>query len=173
MYNDLDPNLSGVSSTLNPNFGTGLYYSAKDMYLGISVPFLLNSDLIDAQGTLSEGRRRRTYFITYGNKYKISKDVDFLPQALVRIQEGAPLTFDLNAHFIYMDAVGLGMTYRLTEGIVAMFELKLNENLHVGYAYDITTSAMQKYSSGTHEILINYRYKFPRIHKGLECPSYF
>ena len=174
LYQDGDNNLSGITrSNWNPNVGTGLFYTSGDLYVGISVPFLLNSDLISGKGVLSEGRRRRAYFGTFGNKFMISKDLDFMPQVLVRFQEGAPLTFDMNAHFIYMDAVGMGMSYRLTEGISAMFELKLNENLHVGYAYDITTSPLQRYSNGTHEILINYRYKIPRFHKGLECPSYF
>lgn len=168
-----DVALSGVDQSFKPNFGAGLFYTSGDMYLGLSVPFLLNSYIVDVESILSEGKRRRAYFLTYGNKYMLTQDIDLIPQVLIRFQEGAPMTFDLNAHFVYKDAVGVGMTYRLTEGIAAMFELKLNENLHVGYAYDITTSLMQKYSAGTHEILVNYRYKIPSLHKGLECPSYF
>jgi len=56
---------------------------------------------------------------------------------------------------------------------VLMFELKLNENLHVGYAYDVTTSYIRQFSGGSHEIMVNYRYRIPAIHKGMECPSYF
>jgi len=43
----------------------------------------------------------------------------------------------------------------------------------VGYAYDITTSDLRQYSNGTHEIMINYRVKIAKIHKGLACPSYW
>ncbi|HEX9650326.1 MAG TPA: type IX secretion system membrane protein PorP/SprF [Cyclobacteriaceae bacterium] len=49
----------------------------------------------------------------------------------------------------------------------------MNENFHLGYAYDKTTSALRQYSSGTHELMINYRIRIPKLHKGLECPSYF
>jgi len=62
---------------------------------------------------------------------------------------------------------------RLNDSVIPMFELSLNENFHVGYAYDMTTSALNRYSNGSHEVMINYRVKIPRIHKGLECPTYW
>jgi hypothetical protein len=57
--------------------------------------------------------------------------------------------------------------------VVGMFELQINENFHVGYAYDFTTSAIRQYSNGTHEIMVNYRIRIAKIHKGLECPTYW
>ena len=171
---NVDPDLSGiVSSGIKPNFGTGIFYTDKQFYFGASVPTLLNSQYIDAEGLLSEARRKRAYFISTGNTYRLSADVKVIPSLLVRIQEGAPMSFDLNTHFILKDAVGLGASYRYTEGIVAMFELKVNENFHVGYAYDLTSTQLRKFSNGTHEIMINYRYRIPGLHTGLACPSYF
>ena len=41
------------------------------------------------------------------------------------------------------------------------------------YAYDITTSDIRLYSQGSHEIMINYRIKLPKIHAGIPCPSYW
>ena len=168
-----DNTLTGFTKSLKFNVGTGMFYTNRDFYMGISVPYMLNSRDYESLGTLSESRRRRVYFLTAGNTFQPSPDLKWIPQAMIRMQEGAPFTFDINNHFVYKDAVGLGMTYRLTEGFVGMFELKLNENLHVGYAYDMTMSELQRYSNGTHEILVNYRYKIPALHKGLECPSYF
>jgi len=174
LKSSLDPNFTGVLSALNPNFGTGLFYSNKEFYAGLSVPYLLNSMVVDrALAVLSESKRNRIYYLSLGNTWDISPLFKFIPSALIRVHESAPLSFDLNTHFVYQDAVGLGVGYRLVEGFVTMFELKLNENLHVGYAYDITASDIQKYSGGSHEIMINYRYRIPSLHKGLECPSYF
>jgi len=61
----------------------------------------------------------------------------------------------------------------LKEGFVGLFELQLNDNFHVGYAYDFTTSALSKYSNGSHEIMINYRVKIQRLHRGIPCPTYW
>ena len=63
--------------------------------------------------------------------------------------------------------------YRLNEGMVALFELQVTEKFHFGYAYDFTTSDLNRVSLGSHEIMINYRWKIDRIHKGLECPTYW
>ena len=52
-------------------------------------------------------------------------------------------------------------------------ELQINDNFHVGYAYDFTTSELNQFSNGSHEIMLNYRVKISRIHQGLPCPSYW
>ncbi|MGK7392345.1 MAG: PorP/SprF family type IX secretion system membrane protein [Candidatus Cyclobacteriaceae bacterium M2_1C_046] len=162
------------TTAFNPNFGAGLFYSNREFYVGFSVPYLLNSELLsDFEGTLSEARRTRNYFITAGNTYDLSPDLKVIPSTLLRFQEGAPVSFDISSNFILKESVGLGATYRLTEGFIYMFELKINENFHVGYAYDMTMSALRSFSSGSHEFMLNYRIKIPRLHKGLECPSYF
>ena len=74
---------------------------------------------------------------------------------------------------VLYDAVSFVGSYRLGDSFVSLFELQINENFHVGYAYDITTSDIATYSNGSHEIMINYRIKINKIHKGLECPSYY
>jgi type IX secretion system PorP/SprF family membrane protein len=163
-----------TANAFNPNFGAGLFYTNSQFYFGLSVPYLLNSELLtDFEGTLSAAKRTRNYYITIGNTYDLDPDVKIIPSALLRFQEGSPLSFDLSANLVLKETVGLGMTYRLTEGMVYMFELKLNENFHVGYAYDMTVSALNQFSNGSHEFMLNYRVKIPMLHKGLECPSYF
>ena len=169
-----DPGFADVNIAWNPNFGTGVFYTDKSFYAGASVPFLLSTDdIISSPTTLSAAKRKRIYYFTAGNTWKIAPEFKFMPSLLVRFQENNALSFDLNAHFVYLDAIGLGASYRVIEGTVLMFELKLNENLHVGYAYDVTTSYIRQFSGGSHEIMVNYRYRIPAIHKGMECPSYF
>ena len=170
-----DPTFLGkLPPAFNPNFGTGIFYTDKSLYFGLSVPYLLSTTAISqSDGVLSTAKRKRIYYLTAGNTWKISPEFKFMPSTLVRFQENNAFSFDMNAHFVYLDAVGFGASYRMIEGAVLMFELKLNENLHVGYAYDITTSAMAYFSNGSHEIMVNYRYRIPALHKGLECPSYY
>ena len=83
------------------------------------------------------------------------------------------MSFDINGTFVFYKTVGLGASYRLNEGIVGLFELQITDSFHVGYAYDFTTSDLNRVSLGSHEIMINYRLRIPKIHKGLECPAYW
>ncbi len=168
-----DPNLAGVDSKMNYNFGAGLYFRQDNFYAGFSVPYILDNKVVGLENVGSIAKQRRYYYLMGGFTHKISNRVKVVPSALIRIQDQAPVSFDLNTVFVLYDVVGLGCSYRLEDAVVALFELQLNDNFHVGYAYDITTSALRQYSNGSHEIMINYRIKISRWHKGLECPTYW
>lgn len=169
----------GAISKFNPNFGGGLFYRGSKAYAGISVPYILNNKIIDIidpemDTTLStSGKQQRYYYLMGGFTKSLSKDVKWMPSTLIRVQHNAPLSFDINSMFIFYDVVGLGASYRLNDAVIGLFELQINENFHVGYAYDITMSDIRLYSNGSHEIMINYRIKLPKIHAGIPCPSYW
>ena len=103
----------------------------------------------------------------------INENLLLLPSTLIRATEGAPLNADISATMVLHETVGLGLSLRTFDALVWMFELAINENFHLGYAYDITLTDLADYSNGTHEFMINYRIRIPKLHKGLECPSYF
>ena len=168
-----DPFYSLVERNMSWNFGGGIYYRSPKFYAGFSVPYILNNKVVDVNDLESIAKQSRYYYLTGGYVFQPSKNLKFIPSALIRLQETAPLSFDLNLVTVLYDVVGLGGSYRLDDSIVGMFELQINENFHVGYAYDFTTSDLRQYSNGTHEIMINYRVKIKRLHKGIECPSYW
>ena len=169
----------GAISKFNPNFGAGVFFRNSKLYAGLSVPYILNNKIIDIidpemDTTFStSGKQQRYYYLMGGFTKALSKDVKWMPSTLIRIQNNAPLSFDINSMFIFYDVVGLGASYRLNDSVIGLFELQINENFHVGYAYDITMSDIRLYSNGSHEIMINYRIKIPRLHTGLPCPSYW
>jgi type IX secretion system PorP/SprF family membrane protein len=171
--NPKDPDLYGSLTKFNPNFGAGLHFRNKILYAGLSVPYILNNKLIDVESISGDAQQYRYYYLTAGTTRKLSPHVKIMPSVVVRIQEKAPLSFDLNAMWILYDAVSLGASYRIGDAVMGIFELQLNENFHVGYAYDFTMSDIRQYSNGSHEIMINYRIKIAKIHRGLECPSYW
>jgi type IX secretion system PorP/SprF family membrane protein len=171
----------GVISKFNMNFGSGVFFRNRNVYAGISVPYILNNKVIgyvfNNQDTVhsinGKGKQQRYYYIIGGFTKQLSPTVKWMPSVLFRTQQNAPLSFDVNSMFVFYDAISIGASYRLNDSVVGLFELQLNQNFHVGYAYDINTSPLRQYSNGSHEIMINYRIKIPKIHKGLECPSYW
>ena len=173
---DSDANLSGLLSEFYPNFGTGFYFSNKQWYLGVSVPRLINNDLMiqtqDA-GLPSLAEMKRDYLISFGTTMYLNKDVMLKPSTMIRMQEGSPINYDLNANLIWKETMSVGLSYRNIDSIVGLFELKLHENFHIGYAYDRTVSGISRFSDGSHEIMLNYRIKIPLWHNGVECPAFF
>jgi type IX secretion system PorP/SprF family membrane protein len=167
-----DPNLSGVMTKFNPNVGAGLFYKQNNIYLGLSAPQLINNTVYNLEDA-DLSKQKRYYYVFGGFSKKLSNNVMIIPSTLIRFQEQAPLSFDINSTFVFYNSVGLGASYRLEEGFVGLFELQINDNFHVGYAYDFTASPLNQFSNGSHEIMINYRIKIPRLHEGLACPTYW
>lgn len=168
----------GVVSKFNPNFGAGIYFRNEKMYAGFSVPYIIHNKTIDVLSEFNSplypaGKQQRYYYLNGGITIDLSARVKWMPSTLIRIQENAPLSFDINSLVVIHNAVGLGVSYRLEDAIIGLFELQINENFHVGYAYDMTMTDIRLYSNGSHEIMINYRIKIPRLHKGIPCPSYW
>lgn len=166
-------NVFGVFRKLNPNFGTGLYFRGQTFFAGISAPYLLTNNIVDEEGIVSNAKEARSYYLNAGKTFQVNKDLKVKPSFLLHFQEGAPLSFSWNTNFVIKDAVSLGLSYRSGDALILLFELALNENFHLGYAYDYTLSDINQYSKGSHELMINYRIRINKIHKGIECPSYF
>lgn len=171
-----DPYYNATNAS-NPNFGMGLFYTNRKFYAGISVPYILENDIIQdiESGALTseQVKNTRNYYLHGGASFPMDPNFKINASTLLRFQDGSALSFDVNALGVIKETVALGMGYRLIEGLIFMFELKINENFHVGYAYDKTVSTLGRVSSGSHEIMINYRIKIQRWHQGLECPSYY
>jgi type IX secretion system PorP/SprF family membrane protein len=106
-------------------------------------------------------------------KLNPDETVKFNPSILVRAQEGQPLSFDLNAGFVFYDAMSVGTSWRSGDALISFVDFKISENFHFAYSYDWTSSGIRKYSNGTHEFMINYRAKITKAQKGLPCPTYY
>ena len=170
------PILSGVRGKLNPNFGAGLFYYSDIAYVGISVPYILSNEIIDPdENVFSEAREKRYYFMTAGRAFQLNPNVIWKPSVLIRFQEEAPLGYDININFIFHELVTLGASYRSGDAFLWLFELQLNEKFRFGYAYDMTSSQLNQFSNGTHELMLNYRIDISRGISGkfIPCPNIF
>ncbi len=160
-----------------PNIGTGLYYKRKNFFVGFSVPMLINNTVNynDANAIANQIKQARYYFLRVGGIFPInpSRTVQLNPSILLRSQEGQPLALDLNAAFVFYEVCSAGVSYRTVDAFITFVELKLSDKIHVAYSYDWTQSSLNAFSNGTHEFMLNYRTRIRKLHKNLECPSYY
>jgi type IX secretion system PorP/SprF family membrane protein len=169
------PILAGTRGEFNPNFGAGLFYYSDIAYVGISVPYILSNKIISDENIFSEARESRYYFMTVGRAFHLNKNVIWKPSVLMRFQEDAPLGYDINTNFIFHELVTLGASYRSGDAFLWLFELQLNDKFRFGYAYDMTSSQLNQFSNGTHELMLNYRIDISRGISGkfIPCPNIF
>jgi type IX secretion system PorP/SprF family membrane protein len=170
-----DPNDDSfnIINQVKPNFGAGIYYNRKNFFVGFSVPLLLNSsfDALQASAAL---KQTRNYFLRAGfiKELGAKGNLKINPSFLMRNQEGQPMSVDLNTALIFYDIFSLGVSYRSGDAVISFLSLKLAEQLYFNYSFDWTASNLRPFSAGTHEFMLNYRYKISKVHKNLACPTY-
>jgi type IX secretion system PorP/SprF family membrane protein len=89
----------------------------------------------------------------------------------VKAVEGAPVSFDLSANFLFFEKFWLGAMYRHTDAVGLLAQYHISNDFSVGYAYDYPLSTLRNYSGGSHEIMIGF--EFGNKVKGVRSPRYF
>ncbi|MCB9168960.1 MAG: type IX secretion system membrane protein PorP/SprF [Flavobacteriales bacterium] len=156
-----DPANGNISGKLLPNFGFGLFWHAPRYYLGLSAPKLLTNEIISSDGSVvTTAREDRHYFLLAGYVFDLTRDIKLKPTVMVRAVEGAPLSMDVNANVLLREKLWLGVLYRLGNAFGVQFQYRVSEQLRVGYAFDLTTTALGAHNAGTHEIMLSYDMRF-------------
>jgi len=152
----------GDANGLTFNMGAGLFYRTEDIYFGASVINLNNPKVKtsgQSGGSEASYNLPKQYYITAGYSMQLANPAYEVKPAVLLKSDGVTTDLDLNLTVMYNKKIWGGVSYRTGEAIIGMVGLELIENLKVGYAYDFATSSMTKYSSGSHEILLNYSFK--------------
>lgn len=162
-----------IQTKLIPKFGFGTYYYTEKWYAGFAIPTLLayesgRSFKLDVE---KSSQVRRHYILTAGYVYSIGELWKFKPSTLLKYVNNAPAEIDLNASVFYKDMIWLGCSYRSNDAVVIIAEYQANQQFRIGYAFDITTSKLNNYNNGTHEIMIGYDFGKDIIK--VKTPRYF
>lgn len=168
----LDPSIYGIEDRWTPNVGLGVYWSTNRVYFGLSSPRVLNTDKNTNDGF--EALDRLSYYFTGGVVVDLSKTIKLKPAFLIKATNGAPVSYDLTANFLFNEKFWLGGSYRINEKTAAIggiVDFQVSRQLRVGYAYEKPISDIASYTTGSHEILLMYEFKF--ISTKLKSPRYF
>lgn len=167
-----DPLIYGVEDRWSPNIGAGVFWHSNKWYLGLSAPRILNTDYNKSKDF--EALERISYYFTGGYVFDFGKSIKFKPAFLVKATNGAPVSYDLTGNFLFNEKFWLGGSYRINEQTAAIggfMDFQVSRQLRVGYAYEKPISDIASYTSGTHEILLIYEFKF--LSSKLKSPRYF
>ncbi|MFT3884136.1 MAG: type IX secretion system membrane protein PorP/SprF [Flavobacteriales bacterium] len=162
-----------VNSKLDPQFGFGMMWYSDRFYLGLSTPKLLRTEFFDTDSLklVSQPGQRAHYFLTGGYVFDLNPYTKFKPTFLVKAVQGAPMSFDLSANFLFYEKFWLGAMYRHQDAVGALAQYYITNDLTVGYAYDYPLSPIRNHSGGSHEFMLGF--EFGNKLKGIRSPRYF
>lgn len=156
-----NPNLN----KLTYDVGFGIFYSiANKMYVGISSTHLAAQD-IKASSDVKYALARH-YYIVGGYTFDLTQEHAIQPNVKVK-SDAASTQLDVNLTYIYNKTLSIGVSYRMQDAIAPMIGYRFlkDKSFRVGYSYDLTTSKIKGYSSGTHEISLGYCFNVKKTPK--------
>lgn len=161
IYNPTDPRFqNSVDNRFSPNVGAGLYFHSDKTYLGLSVPNILETKHFDQSSTSNSASfvatERMHYYFIAGHVFDLSPSLQFKPAVLTKMVQGAPLQVDVSGNFLINEKLTLGVAYRWDAAMSAMAGFQVNDSWFIGYGYDLETTKLGNYNSGSHEIFLRY-----------------
>lgn len=172
-----DPSFNSNTETIiQPNFKFGAYLFSDRFYLGFAIPNLLKND-IQRQGNNFEGSSEfdpddMHQYLHLGTEFKLSDQWNLNPSLMFKNVAGSPLQADINAHVVYDDKLGFGVSYRTSQELIGLVNYRINEVWKLGYAYDFGMSDLGNYTSGSHEIMLVFTAQQAKARAIIQAPRY-
>ncbi len=148
----LDPNFSAnIKGDTRVNFGAGLIYMTDNLFLGLSVPRILNTEFTD--GVIASTRYQRHYYLTGAYLIELQRGIKVKPMVLLKGVDGAPLSVDLSGSVLLNNKIWAGVFTRNLDTYGLMGQVELSDGIKVGYAFEITTGDFIPSALTTHEFM--------------------
>lgn len=173
IVDDGDALIEATSNQVMPDLNLGFWVYNKQFYFGMSAFQLLKSE-VQFEGVYDGGHNgnftkfNSHYYVTGGIMMPMSDLITFVPSLMFKYVTPAPPSLDLNGKILYDDRFWGGLSYRVGDAFALIAGVVVKKQLELSYSYDMTTSSLRQFSSGTHEVIIGYRFQHPKV---LSCPT--
>ena len=169
-FNQGDAQFQNLRNVFTPNIGAGIYYHSDKAYVGLSVPnFIQTNRYSDNEVAIS--KEKMNYYLIGGYVFDLSDNIQFKPAFLTKLVEGSPLQVDVSANFMFVEKFVAGVAYRWSAAMSAMVGFQVTDGMYIGYGYDLETTKLRNYNSGSHEVFL--RYEIFKNNDKITTPRFF
>jgi type IX secretion system PorP/SprF family membrane protein len=161
IYKPSDPRFqNNIDNKFSPNIGAGIYLHSDNTYVGFSIPNFVETKHFDGYADSGSSSfiatEKINYYFIAGHVFDLSSSIKFKPSVLSKMVKGAPLQLDASANFMFNDKFVAGLAYRWSASVSAMVGFQASDSWFIGYGYDLETTRLAKYNSGSHELFLRY-----------------
>lgn len=141
------------------DINAGLFFTSSKLYCGISVAHINQPTLKLDNVTI---KMKPTMYVTSGYLLPLGDSkFSFYPSFLVQTEFSSTL-LSVSSLFDYNGKVWAGASYRINDAVSGIVGFKLFKSIQIGYSYDYITSKLGEFSSGSHEVFLNYSFSLKR-----------
>ncbi len=155
---DGDPVLNNdfVNVAYSPDADFGVLFNGIDYFIGFSISNLLQTSVMIGSIGTPEFKTYRHYWLMGGYRFKVTRDLELEPGALLKTAETWNPQADLSLRLYYLQDFWAGLSYRTNNSMIAMIGARV-DNIFFGYSFDWTFSDIGNYNYGSHEIVISVK----------------
>jgi type IX secretion system PorP/SprF family membrane protein len=170
LHNSVDKSmdLASTASIKGTDGSVGLVLLNDRFYLGIGANNLIGKEMIYYQGDpFYKGKYKNEPSITLGAAFNYAEDPNytFENSVMMLYTNGVPFYFDYTLRLHIQKILLTGISIRLKDAVAVHLGMNIKNQLQIAYSYDIITSPLQKYNSGSHEISLVFSSNMGRDQK--------
>jgi type IX secretion system PorP/SprF family membrane protein len=148
-----DPNFQNIQTrSTGPQAGAGIYFNSNNVYLGASAPNLIDHNMAF--------RKDQLMIVHAGGLVNLSGSILVKPAVIYKYIRNSPASINISTTFYYKEHFGLGVGYTHQTALLAFLDIRLNDQLNIGYGYTYATTILRNYSTGSHELMLRYLFKY-------------
>ncbi|MGM0407177.1 MAG: PorP/SprF family type IX secretion system membrane protein [Bacteroidota bacterium] len=154
----------GVESQMIPDASAGVYLYSTYYYVGISAhqllgnKFNLHEDLDSVDTDMGINRLKQHLYLSGGYHFILNRDFVLQPSALIKYTGPGYFQAEINVKATYQRMIWGGLSYRTGDAVAVLLGYNYENKIYFGLSYDITVSELRRYSNGTIEVMIGYRF---------------
>ncbi|MDX2191159.1 MAG: PorP/SprF family type IX secretion system membrane protein [Bacteroidota bacterium] len=135
-----------------PKYGYGIYIYHRKYFFSYSMPSRYFQTDVNTYNYDQQ-------FVGAGYNFRVSSYLIIKPSTLIKIIKGSDLQMDANLLLgVTKYAVG-GISYRINETIVLLAQIKITQQMSLGYSFDYPQNSLRNYGP-SHEFLLRYDFKY-------------
>jgi type IX secretion system PorP/SprF family membrane protein len=159
---------NNIDNKFSPNIGLGLYLYSENSYFGLSTPYLLETEHFDKYaGANSDSYIVKDYINFYamaGHIFELNSSLDFKPAVLINAVKNQKTIIELSGNFLINKKFTAGLNYNWSQSVGALIGFQATDSWFFGYVYDMETTELSNYNSGSHEFFLRWEL-FPKNNK--------
>lgn len=142
-------------SAIEPDASFGAFFYGRRYGVGIS-GFQLLHNRVNWEG--SNSRLDGHYFLHAYYETPLSEELTLRPTFMTKYVPNTDPQFEFGGRLIYRDMLWGGLNYRTQDAVSAMLGYRLKDKWSIGYSYDMTLTELRNYNTGSHELMLGYRF---------------
>jgi type IX secretion system PorP/SprF family membrane protein len=156
-YDQDDAVFLGKQNYTKPTFGAGLIVKNDKLFLGLSVPRMLNATqkFDDPFSGSVEATLYTQHFYGFGSfVFFLTERIRMKPAVLLKYVDGSPLSTDFNIQLILNEQISVGALTRNLNTFGLMGQLKFSQGYKLGYLFEVPANNSVGFRFTSHELTL-------------------